>query len=77
MTGQRILNNIRKTLTDFDEGEIVDIADIGSAMERMDGKIRWSRCEIAGAMAKLADIFIPTGEKNRWNLKTYVVKHNI
>ena len=77
MTGQRILNNIRKTIGDFEEGEVVDVTDIGNAMKIRDGRIRWSRCEIAGAMPKLADVFIPTGEKNGCNLKTYVVKHNI
>ena len=77
MSGQRIINNIKKVLTEFDEGDEVDIADIGSAMERKDGKIRWSRCEIAGAMSKLTEFFVPTGEKNKWNLKTYIVHHNV
>ena len=77
MSGKRIINNIRKVLKEFDDGDVVDIADIGSAMERTDGRIRWSRCEIAGAMTKLTDIFEPTGEKNKWNLKTYTVHHNV
>lgn len=77
MSGKRIINNIRKTLKEFDDGDIVDITDIGCAMKRLDGKIRWSRCEIAGAMTKVTDIFIPTGEKNGLNLKTYTVHHNV
>ena len=77
MSGQRILNNIKKTLKIFDDGDVVDVMDIGSAMKKLDGRVRWSRCEIAGAMTKLTDCFIPTGEKNGCNLKTYIVKHNV
>ena len=77
MSKQRIVNNIKKTLKIFDDGDVVDVVDIGSAMKNIDGRVRWSRCEIAGAMAKLADTFVPTGEKNECNLKTCVVRHNI
>ena len=77
MCGQRILNNIRSVLNVFEDGEEVDISDIGNAMEKKNGRIRWSNCEIAGAMPKLSDIFIPTGDKNKYNLKTYTVRHNI
>ena len=77
MCGSRLLNNIRSIVGSFKDGQEVDIADIGFAMEKKDGRIRWSRCEIAGAMPKLSDVFIPTGEKNQWNLKTYIVKQNL
>lgn len=74
MCAQRIVNNILKTVPEFDDGDIVDIADISVVMKRLDGRIRWSKCEIAGAMPKLKDIFEPTGEKNKWNLNTYTVR---
>ena len=77
MCGQRIIRSIRNIVSVFKDGQEVDIADIGFAMEKRDGRIRWSRCEIAGAMPKVSDVFIPTGEKTQCNLKTYIVKHNL
>lgn len=77
MSNQRIVNNIKKTLNDFEDGDVVDVMDIGRAMKYLYGKVRWSRCEIAGAMTKLRENFVPTGEKNEYNLNTYVVRHNV
>ena len=37
------------------------------------GKTRWSSNEIAGAMPKLRELYVPTGEKNEFDLNTYIV----
>lgn len=57
----------------FPNGRVIDIMDLNCELKKRVGKTRWSSNEIAGAMPKLRDLFVPTGVKNEYDLNTYIV----
>lgn len=57
----------------FANGKVIDIMDLNCELRKRTGKTRWSSNEIAGAMPKLRELYIPTGMKNEFDLNTYVV----
>ena len=75
MVSQRLIKYLRKIAEDsFKEGQEVDTRDINAALKNMLGKYRWSSNEIAGALPRVSDTYIPTGEKNIYGLYTYIVE---
>ena len=57
----------------FQNGREIDILDLNCELRKRLGKTRWSSNEIAGAMPKRGELYVPTGEKNESDLNTYIV----
>ena len=57
----------------FQNGREIDILDLNCELRKRLGKTRSSSNEIAGAMPKLRELYVPTGEKNEFDLNTYIV----
>jgi hypothetical protein len=74
MGSVRLINHLMNiAFEDFHDGDEVDIIDLSNKLYKRTGKVRWSSNEIAGAMPKVRDIYVPTGCKNKHDLNTYIV----
>lgn len=70
---KRIIKHLVDVLSEFNEGEITNVSDIASRMNRKFGNIRYSTSEIAGNITKVPTHYILQSGKDEYGLNYYRV----